>query len=150
MNFDILHVVKKLEERIEKEKVKLIRLNSLIGKCTAEIDGMPHAHNGQSRVEQLAAAIVDCSNRIKELCFVRIDCRIELSAWLDTYVKDTAQNQVLFLRYGMCKPFKAIARELGYSDSSVFRLHRLGLQTLDIKQTLSEIWEFDTALRQTA
>ena len=146
MEISILHVVKNLGEKIEREKIKLLRLNSLVRKCNSEIDGMPHAHKGSSRVEQLAAAIVDCSNRIKDLSLIRVDCRIELAVWLDTYVTDKAQNQILFLRYGMCKPFAVIARELGYSESSVFRLHRLGLHTLQIKQTLSEIWEFDSCI----
>ena len=150
MGIAVLNVVKNLTAKIEKEKIKLLRLKVLAGNCTAELDGMPHAQNNSSRVESLAAAITDCENKINELKAIRIDCRIELSAWLGGHVKDPAQCQVLFYRYGLCKPFGVIARELNYSNSSVFRLHRLGLNALQIRQTLSEVWEFDKALLQSA
>lgn len=150
MKIAVLHVIKDLTNKIECEKVRLIRLKTLVKNCTAELDGMPHAHNGQSRVEQLAAAIVDCENKLNELRAIRINCRIELSLWIDTHIKDNAQGSVLFYRYGLCKSFKVIGKELGYSESTVFRLHRLGLNALQIRQSLSEIWEFDKALGQTA
>ena len=147
MEIAVLNVVKNLTAKIEKEKVRLLRLKSLSQSCTAELDGMPHGQNKSSRVESLAAAIVDCENRINELATVRIDCKIELAIWLENQIENSEQCQVLFQRYGHCKPFSVIARELNYSLPSVFRLHRIGLKALNIKAKLSDNWEFDSKIK---
>lgn len=139
MSKDILKVVRNLMEKIEQEVERLNRLKTLAGNITARLDGMPHENNNSSRVENLTAAIIDSENRINLLEKVRMDCTIELSAWLDGQIEDNRQSQVMFLRYGLCKSFESIAGILNYSCRTVFRLHRSGLLALGIKPTLSDV-----------
>lgn len=146
MRLEVLHVIKKLSARIEKEEIKLLRLNALARSTTAELDGLPHNKTESSKVEQIAIRIFECKETISLLKKVRILCRIELNNLLEVHVRNPAQCQVLFLRYGLCKAFKVIGRELGYSESTVFKLHKAGLKALELKQSLSEIWEFDKVI----
>lgn len=143
MNFEILRVVKKISDEIEREKLKLIRLKNLVSSSRADLDGLPKSQNKNSRVETLAAAIVDSKNKISELVQIRLTCQLELADWLTGQIPNERQYQVLYFRYGLCKSFAEISRDLNYSESSVFRLHKQGLRTLGINARISDEWAFD-------
>jgi len=94
---------------------------------------MPHAKNNSSQVDSLVARIVDGENKVEELKQIKQVCTIELSDWLEAKFEDNHIYKVMFLRYGLCKPFKTIAKELGYSERMVYRFHRTALEELRMK-----------------
>lgn len=139
----VLNVVRKLSRRIEDDFEKIARLRALREAIVPELDGLPKNFSGMSRVEGIAVRIADLEAEVSELKAVLILCRIELSDWLSEKIPASETAKILFYRYGLLKKFNEIASELHYSESSVFRLHRLGLLVLGIKAKLSANYEFD-------
>jgi|GEM_PF-2865274 len=130
MSIQILNVVGGIRAKISKEKSKLEKLKSLIGNCTKELDGLPHAKSYSSSVEVLAMKITDSENAIELLENVMQVCVIELSDWLEERLENMNEFNVIFKRYGLCKPFKLIAADLGYSERMIYRFHRTALEKI--------------------
>ena len=118
-------------------------MRNLRDAVTPQLDGLPKNPNVSKKVEWLAAAIVDLEREISELKAILISCRIELCEWLFEKVSDGDVCSVLFNRYGLLKKFSEIAIDLSYSESVIFRLHRIGLKFLGVKESLSDNYEFD-------
>ena len=132
MRIKILDVIRELTEKILRMESKVLRWKLLIGNCTNKLDGMPHAKNNSSQVDSLVTRIVDGENKVEELKEIRQVCTIELSDWLEERLEENHMYKVMFLRYGLCKPFKVIAKELGYSERMIFRFHRTALERLKL------------------
>ena len=134
----ILNVVKKLSRRIEEEEKRTRYLRDLRDTITPQLDGLPRSPSVAKKIEWLTAAIVDLEKRIAEFKAILLTCRIELCEWLMQKISDAEVCSVLFNRYGLLKKFSAIAMELNYSESVIFRLHRLGLKFLGVQGSFEE------------
>ena len=133
MKCETLLAVKKLSRRINREVSRLKRMEDIILKTNAELDGLPHSNNHASIVEKVAVAAVDLKQKITELIEVRATCRIELTQWLERLIGNFyVECQTLIYRYAFEFEFCSIARRLGYSVSSVYRFHASGLSMLGL------------------
>lgn len=140
----VLNVIKNLSRRIEDAETKLNYLKNLVKSFTSKLDGMPKAPNVSKKVEFLAVGIADLASEIYQLNVVRIECQLELSDLLLEKIKDIDICRIIFLRYGQLKRFSEIAAEVNFAESTVFRLHRLGLRMLGINPKASDDYEFDS------
>ena len=90
-------------------------------------DGLPRANpTGASRVE---ADVIQIDEAERELEAAQNEWRLtatRLAFKIYDRVKDVRQLQVMLLRYVACLSWRQVIREVGYSDSRVFTLHRLG------------------------
>ena len=139
----ILNVIKNLSRRIEEEESKAKYLRDLRDTITPQLDGLPKNPSVTNKIEWLTAAIIDIEKGILELKAILISCRIEFCEWLFEKISDGDVCSVLFNRYGLLKKFSEIAVDLSYSESVIFRLHRIGLKFLGVKESLSDNYEFD-------
>ena len=139
----ILNVIKNLSRRIEEEESKAKYLRDLRDTITPQLDGLPKNPSVTNKIEWLTAAIIDIEKGILELKAILISCRIEFCEWLFEKISDGDVCSVLFNRYGLLKKFSEIAIDLSYSESVIFRLHRIGLKFLGVKESLSDNYEFD-------
>ncbi len=139
----VLNVVKNLSRRIEDEESKIRYLRNLRDAITPQLDGLPKNPNVLNKVEWLAVAIADIEAKLLELKAILISCRIELSEWLFEKIPGGDVCTVLFYRYGLIKKFSEIAADMNYSESVIFRLHRIGLKILGVQASLADDYEFD-------
>ena len=139
----VLSVIRNLTRRIESAENKLECLKEAAEATTRELDGLPKAPNVGKRVENFAVKIADLSEAIQQMKLLRIDCIVELWQWLNEKIQDVNTCQIVFLRYGELKQFGEIAREINFSESTVYRLHRQGLRILEAHAALSDGYEFD-------
>lgn len=134
----VLNVVKKMSDHIEDCKAKLILYQGLMSAIVPELNGLPRNQNVRNRVEKLAVTITDLDAEIMELTAILISCRIELCEWLFDKISIDDAARVLFYRYGLLKRFSEIAIDLHFSESAVFRLHKIGLRLLGVSPSLAD------------
>lgn len=88
------------------------------------LDGMPHARNATSRVENISLKIIENE---KELATLREEFDAEAAKLADK-IKNAPlspqEREVLILRYVACERFRDISFQTHYSDAHVFHLHR--------------------------
>ena len=130
MSMEILSVCWVLKKRIDSEKEKLKSMKDLVRHITTEIDGLPRDGNIGSRIEKLTAKIIDSEKAIAELTEIKIICATEIQEYINQRVKKTAARAVLFQRYGKCKLFREIIKELNYSARRVYELHLSGIKEI--------------------
>lgn len=140
----ILKVIKKLSQKIEECEAKLFHLQNLMNAIVPELDGMPKSPCVSSRVERLAVSIANLERKISELKTIRISCRIELIELLEKKISDANVFKVIFYRYGLLKKFNEIAADMNFSESAVFRFHKIGLKNLDVTFSLADNYELDS------
>lgn len=117
-----------LQAELQAAQANLERLKMLattIG--TSRTDGVPKSTTATSQVEALTVKIVDAETRLTELVDDMTAAEVDLSLEIVARVTGKAVD-VMILRYVHCLPFAAIMRELDYSESTIFRLHRRGLK----------------------
>ena len=131
MSPEVLVVVSKLSRRINREVLRLRRMEDLVSKTGQELDGLPRSQTHSSMIEKIAVSIVDTRNLVTKLLEIRTACRVELTALLENLIGDfEAECQTLIYRYAYEFAFVSIAERLDYSRSSVYRFHREGLELL--------------------
>ena len=123
----ILGVCGRILRTIDRERSRLHGLNDALARLTSVVDDLPRGGGYRSRLDALAASVIDAERAVRELRAIAVICQIELSGLLDSAVADELQRAVIFRRYGRCLPFASIAAELAYSLSHVMRLHQRGL-----------------------
>lgn len=128
----VLGVIKKMVERVEELKSKTDYLRGLIRAVVPINDGMPKTKSQRSKVDFLTAAIIDNEREQSELEEIIELCRGELYELLDKKIFSAEIVRIMFERYGQLKKFSEIAREMNFSEASIFRLHRTGLLRLGI------------------
>lgn len=121
-------VCRSLKQKIDAAKIKLQMLRDLAENISQELDGLPRGNSVESRIEKITAAIVDAENLIFRLIRIKAECATELADYLSKLPFDGVTRQVLNLRYGLCLPFKEIARRLGYHIRQIFKLHAAAME----------------------
>ena len=126
---EILSVCQELKRRIDREKERLQMLREMAEAITIELDGLPRGDQyASSRVERIAAAIVDAENLIFQLVRIKAECTLELNEALGAAGVEGAARQVLLYRYGLCMPFNEIARRLNFKTRRIFQIHSAALK----------------------
>lgn len=120
--------VQALKEQIEEVKVNLEVLRGRFERVSPILDMLPKMNSPlTSRVEELAAQIVDSERELEKLRGEHV----EVTATLPKEIKERVKGhsaQVLILRYCTGKTFKEIAREMCFSETTIYGLHRQGVQ----------------------
>ena len=119
--------VRELDGKIRELERRLDSLKSSIFP-TPELDGQPRAKEHYSRVEKIAASIVDLERELAELRAEQIFAKIDLIAALFERVRHADEFTVLEMRYVRCLDFKTIAKTMHFSEGQVFTLHRRGVR----------------------
>jgi hypothetical protein len=130
MAIDFLNVCKHIRQQITIEQDKLKQLRSLVTSLTNNLDGLPRSNSPASKVEKLAAAIIDGENKIKMLTKILNDCIADLADKIFAVISNTIIRAVILYRYGYCKTFKSIATELGFCERQIYKFHSAGLSIL--------------------
>ena len=125
-----LNKARELKERIRELERHIAALRLSAENIVPALDGMPHATDIKSKVEKLAAHIVDAEQELKivraELCAAAIHIATRIQA------ADLKRQEktVLILRYVTCMNFRDISFQLGLSDATTFRIHRDGFKKM--------------------
>ena len=125
---EVLRVCWKLTQEIRNERGRLKELREMAAALVKEADGLPRSESRSSKVEKLTILIVDSENRIAALKAVKSACVMELYGLINAAIDDSVMRAVLLYRNGYCKTFRAISRELGYSERRIYQLHCSGMK----------------------
>lgn len=120
-----LNLARELRRRIDDEqrKIEMLRQSAV---TVSSFDDLPRAKSFASKTEKIAAQIVDSENRLNELAAEFSDAVAELLKRIFDDVHGAAEQSVLIERYVNCRTFAEIALILGYSEGTVYLLHRRG------------------------
>lgn len=134
MTKEELGAVNNLTRQIQAESSRLEYLKDCVKRITRELDGLPRSDTGykKSSVEELTAQIIDCQNKLNNLCRQRAESRAGLIGKLNSAVDDDTRRRILIERYVFGKYFRDIAKKVYLSKSRVFAIHRQALRALGI------------------
>lgn len=119
-----LNSARDLRQKIRDLEWRLDALRADAENLVPILDGLPHGTDIKSRVENLAAKILDGE---KELMTLREQFGREAFALDDKIIHsdlDALEQAVLNLRYVACLNFLDIQDRLRISDATVFYIHR--------------------------
>ena len=124
-----LQAALKLQRQIEAEEKYLAAMQAqATAPRTSKIDGLPHGQSTASRVEAFAALVVDSEHRLNDLREELACAMIDLVIAIGERVPSPLPRNVLVARYVDLLEFKAIAAQMNFSESNVYRLHRQGVK----------------------
>lgn len=123
----------RLRRRIKRKENEIISLRERAEGMTGMSDGdMPKTASPDPHKMEVAVC------KVKELEQEVQEIQAELDLLMTNMKTDIQQIQdndvrdLLTKRYLEFKPWKVIFREMGYSESSCYRLHRMGLTALKV------------------
>lgn len=118
-----INKARELSKRIRELERQIAALCLSRDNIVPVLDGMPHASDVKSKVENLALRIVENQRVLENL---RVELEAEkariVSVILSEFGDPSAQS-LLLLRYVSCLPFREVARRMRYSLRHVFKLH---------------------------
>lgn len=118
-----INKARELSKRIRELERQIAALCLSRDNIVPVLDGMPHATDVKSKVENLALRIVENQRVLENL---RVEFEAEkarvASAIMSEFDDPTAQS-LLLLRYVSCLSFREIARRMQYGLRHVYKLH---------------------------
>lgn len=125
-----------VDERINSKLAQVLRLRETATNCTATLSDMPRSDspNLQS-MEENVCRIVDLERAINEDIDQLIDLKAAARLAINE-VTDPDQQLILELRYLCYKPWLEIVEILGYSESTIYRLHGEALKKIHVPEKL--------------
>ena len=107
-----------LNKEIEADKKRLDELEQLAGNASiAHITGMPRApHDGSSKVERLAAEIVDLQAIIAARQIQCIHERARLERYIND-IEDSLTRQIFQYRFAECMSWAQVAESIGGNNT---------------------------------
>lgn len=118
-----INKARELCKRIRELEKELARLCLSRDNIVPVLDGMPHATDVKSKVENLALRIVE-NQRVLENLRVEFEAeKARLASVIMSEFDDPTAQSLLLLRYVSCLPFREIARRMRYGLRHVFKLH---------------------------
>ena len=129
-----LYELRYLDKRIEDRLEEAARLRSQINRATSIFSDMPRGGKGRDWTDTLLKAcelerrIMDETNRL-------IRWKAEARAAIDL-IDEANYRRVLEMRYVQGRSWRAIAREMNYSERAVFYLHVQALKKIVVPQGL--------------
>ena len=125
---------------------RAILMDAMIDSCTAELDRLRrlissistsrldervcHSAPNEAAYAKRIERIVDMEQQLNEKIDRLVDVKWEISRYIDS-IENPRWQCLLRNRYVLCEPWAAVARELGCSLSTVYRLHNQILDELE-------------------
>ncbi len=102
-----------LNREIESDQQRLKELEQLSGSPSSpQLTGMPHSGSTESKVEKIAAEIVDLRDLIKTKQRRCLEERVRLERWINT-IPDSLTRQVFQYRFAECLNWKQVVFRVG-------------------------------------
>lgn len=125
-----LNEARELKERIRELERHIAALRLSAADIVPALDGMPHATDIKSKVEKLAARIVDEEQELETIRAELCAAAIHITNQIQAADLKRQEKTVLILRYVTCMNFRDISFQLGLSDATTFRIHRDGFKKM--------------------
>ena len=125
-----LYKVRELRNRILAMTRHIETLRIAASNLVPVLDGMPHARNAESRVENLTLKIVESEKELSALREEFDATAAQLADKIKIAPLTMREREVLILRYVACERFRDISFQMNYSDAHVFRLHSDGVEKI--------------------
>lgn len=123
----------RLRRRIRRKENEILSLRDRAEGMTGMGNGdMPKtASPDPHKMEVAVCKIMELEQEVQE---IQTELDQMVSAFKDSMsvLTDSDMKDLLTKRYIEFKPWKVIFREMGYSESSCYRLHRMGLAALKV------------------
>ena len=146
MTFEELNVVRKLKKRIADESKKLKALQIVIGafphKYGKTESGGSSGNVAKSPFEGFVIEAQECEENIKRLQFQLREEVPKLTTKIQENFSDSTEQTLLLYRYVACKFFKEISFLMGYSESKIYKLHKLILKNT-VEYSLKQLQTVD-------
>ncbi len=127
-----------IDQRIDSKLQQVMRLRESAAKCTRTISDMPRAGSPNLQtLESTVCKIIDLENEINEDIDRLIDLKAEARKVINE-VSDPDQQLILELRYLCYKSWDDIMEALGYSETSIYRLHGEALKKVVVPAAYAE------------
>ena len=133
-----LYAVRDLANKINRHEKYLDGLRAALTSTTRRLDGMPRAQSLDSKIERLTQKIIDGESELIDLKNSQADNALALSLEIYNRIKNQNAAQILCLRYVHCLPFKDIIAEMKYSDASIYKLHKSGVEEFNSYDSIPE------------
>lgn len=130
-----LYGVRDLRKMIHDTEIYVDMLRERVKNTTPILDGMPHAAPLDSRIERFMLEIAEFSRELEVYREELLRRSVTLTNKISRAVTDKQQRSVLLMRYVSCLSFKEICDTMDLSRSTVYALHRLAIENLDLRQT---------------
>lgn len=131
MDIGFLYVCNDIRDKIRCHAMRLTELNELITALNSQLDGLPRAQSVASKVERLAASIVDERKAIEDLKIILASCKLELAEMLSRFLPGNDNvRRVIFYRYGEGKYFYSVSNDLKFSERQIYNYHSAGIRQL--------------------
>ena len=125
-----------LNQRIESKLGQIDKLHDLASKATVTYSDMPKGSNlTTSKMQDCICKIVDLESEINEDMLQLVELKKEIIRIIKA-VENAELQTILELRYLSYMRWEEIAIELGYGIDNIFRLHRMALDEINIKETI--------------
>lgn len=124
--------VRTLTQKIRDLESHLETLRRLAEPGAQRLDEPADTKSQTSRVEKLVLNIVEAANEIDALRTQLLSESAELTNKICSAILNPQVRTVILLRYVTCLDFKTIEAELDLSESTIFRLHRVGVEKLTV------------------
>ena len=127
-----LNEARDLKERIRELERHIAALRLSAADIVPALDGMPHATDIKSKVEKLAARIVDDERELESIRAEFCAAAITIATRIQNADLKRQEKTLLILRYVVCMNFRDISFQMGLSDATTFRTHRDGLKKMTV------------------
>ena len=128
-----------LDERIASHVAELNQYRRLAMNITSSRldERVSHSAPNEAPFVKWVERIVDKEKEINEEIDRLVSIKLEISSFIDRI--DSPRWQCLLRsRYVMCRPWSAVAEEMNYGMSSVYRVHKQIMDILDKKAVVGE------------
>lgn len=127
-----LNEARDLKERIRELERHIAALRLSAADIVPALDGMPRATDIKSKVEKLAARIVDDERELESIRAKFCAAAITIATRIQNADLKRQEKTLLILRYVVCMNFRDISFQMGLSDATTFRIHRDGLKKMTV------------------
>lgn len=127
-----LNEARDLRDKIRAEERRLNSLRVAAQNLVPILDGMPHAQTQSSRVEKIAALILDTEHELEELKAKFETACVTIARNLRDESLTAQEQEILTLRYVGCMNFRDIEFKTNLSDARIFYLHRHALKKIKV------------------
>ena len=125
---EYLRQIRSVDKRIKNKLEMVEQLRDTATNATATLSDMPRSDSPNlQRMEDTICKIVDLENEISEEINRLVALKRETQAAIDA-LPSFDEQMVLELRYLCCKSWPEIMTELGYSETTVYRMHNQALE----------------------
>lgn len=128
-----------LDERIASHVAELNQYRRLAMNITSSRldERVSHSAPNEAPFAKWVERIVDKEKEINEEIDRLVSIKLEISSFIDR-IDNPRWQCLLRSRYVMCRPWSAVAEEMNYGMSSVYRVHKQIMDILDKKIVVGE------------